>query len=148
MESNKFRCIDMTTAYAKQVFDIENENIECPWTLSAIEQISKNSAAICRVCVDENDEVVGYYTMFNICDEGNINNIAVDKVWQGKGIGNILMQDMTEIAKKIPLSALTLEVNDSNIKAIKLYEKFGFTIEGRRKKFYNNTDDALIMWRK
>ncbi len=42
----------------------------------------------------------------------------------------------------------TLEMRPSNDAAIKLYEKLGFEVEGRRKNYYaNNGEDALIMWR-
>ena len=38
-----------------------------------------------------------------------------------------------------------MEVNQNNIPAINLYKKYGFNILGTRKKYYNNTDDAIIM---
>ena len=42
---------------------------------------------------------------------------------------------------------LTLEVRESNSKAISLYEKFGFKSLGKRKNYYqDNGEDALIMW--
>jgi ribosomal-protein-alanine N-acetyltransferase len=53
------------------------------------------------------------------------------------------------IAKTIEwnLQKLTLEVRVSNLKAQKLYQKYGFLIEGRRPKYYvDNQEDALIMW--
>ena len=37
------------------------------------------------------------------------------------------------------------EVNEKNINAIKLYEKFGFKKIGLRKKYYNNIDNAILM---
>jgi ribosomal-protein-alanine N-acetyltransferase len=40
---------------------------------------------------------------------------------------------------------LTLEVNVRNTPAISLYLKAGLKELGRREKFYNNQDDALIM---
>jgi len=40
-----------------------------------------------------------------------------------------------------------LEVKDTNIAAQKLYEKFGFSVKGRRKNYYQQDGhDALIMW--
>ncbi|MEG1608466.1 MAG: ribosomal protein S18-alanine N-acetyltransferase [Clostridia bacterium] len=113
--------------------------------VKSIDEICKSKNAICRVCLD-GDNVVGYYTLYDVCDEGCVNNIAVLKSRQGVGLGNILMQDMIYCAKKNGVIALTLEVNINNIKAIKLYEKFGFVTEGVRKKFYNDNEDALIMW--
>ena len=78
--------------------------------------------------------------------EGFINNLAVDKECQHKGVGTKLMQDMISVAKSESVSALTLEVEDGNEAAIALYEKFGFKEEGRRYGFYKNKKDALIMW--
>ena len=40
---------------------------------------------------------------------------------------------------------ITLEVRDDNTPAIELYKKFNFDILGRRKKYYNNVNDAIIM---
>ncbi|HEY9830216.1 MAG TPA: ribosomal-protein-alanine N-acetyltransferase, partial [Stenomitos sp.] len=42
----------------------------------------------------------------------------------------------------------TLEVKPSNQAALSLYQKFGFTLAGRRRRYYKDTgEDALILWR-
>ena len=46
------------------------------------------------------------------------------------------------------IDAETLEVRVSNAPAIGLYKKFGFAEAGVRPKYYENGEDALIMWRK
>ena len=43
------------------------------------------------------------------------------------------------------LKCVTLEVNVHNEIAINLYKKYNFIEVGRRKKYYNNIDDAIIM---
>lgn len=138
----------MQMCHAMQVWEIENSQIECPWSLNLIEDICKNENAVCRVCIDQNKRVVGYYTFNIVCGDADINNIAVDKSMQGKGIGSILLQDLINCAKNLHINALTLEVNINNIKAVNLYKKFGFEQVGLRKKFYLNTDDAIIMQKK
>ena len=40
---------------------------------------------------------------------------------------------------------ITLEVNEKNKPAISLYQKFDFQQVGLRKKYYHNTDNAVIM---
>jgi putative acetyltransferase len=51
--------------------------------------------------------------------------------WQGKGVGTALMQAAVDLADKwLNLTRLELEVYTDNAPAIRLYEKFGFTIEG------------------
>jgi len=57
--------------------------------------------------------------------------MAVRDDWQGKGVGSALMQAAIDMAANwVNLSRLELEVYTDNEPAIKLYQKFGFTIEG------------------
>ena len=91
------------------------------------------------------DEIVGFAGFLKICDEANIMNIVTKVDKRHLGIGSKLMQALIDEAKKQNLTSITLEVNDKNFQAIKLYEKFGFKRIGLRKKYYNNTDDAIIM---
>ncbi|HMR66031.1 MAG TPA: GNAT family N-acetyltransferase, partial [Anaerolineae bacterium] len=51
--------------------------------------------------------------------------------WQGRGVGTALMQAAVDLADKwLNLTRLELNVFTDNALAIRLYEKFGFTIEG------------------
>ena len=83
--------------------------------------------------------------MMVFMDEATLNNIVVKKSCRGRGIGGELLEALIEICADLNLKTFTLEVNTSNIPAIKLYEKFGFQNLGIRKKYYNNSQDAYIM---
>ena len=53
--------------------------------------------------------------------------------WQGKGVGTALMQAAVDLADKwLNLARLELDVFTDNERAIKLYKKFGFLVEGTR----------------
>ncbi|MDE5756262.1 MAG: ribosomal protein S18-alanine N-acetyltransferase [Clostridia bacterium] len=130
-----------------QVFDIESNSIEEPWTLSQIQGLVSDKNAVARVGII-GDEVICYYSFYIICGEGNINNLAVKANFREKGVGRIMIEDMIKVSKELNLSALTLEVNEKNAVAISFYEKFGFKTEGKRTKFYGGRDDALIMWKR
>ena len=57
-----------------------------------------------------------------------------------------MLQELIKLAQsKKEIKEITLEVNSNNIPAKNLYEKFGFNVVGLRKKYYNNTYDAIIM---
>ena len=61
--------------------------------------------------------------------------MAVHDEWKGKGIGSALMKAVIEMADNwLNLKRLELEVYTDNTAAIKLYEKFGFEIEGTLRK--------------
>ena len=51
-------------------------------------------------------------------------------------------------AEKKGVSDITLEVRETNVPAISLYEKLGFEEAGIRKNFYEKpVENALIMWK-
>ncbi|MCI8616698.1 MAG: hypothetical protein HFJ60_00260 [Clostridia bacterium] len=52
---------------------------------------------------------------------------------------------MISFAKKLNIKVITLEVNECNLSAIKLYNKFNFNKVGVRKKYYDGKNDAIIM---
>ena len=57
--------------------------------------------------------------------------MAVRDDWQGQGVGTALLQAAVDLADKwLNLIRLELTVYTDNEPAIRLYEKFGFTIEG------------------
>ncbi|HMQ51046.1 MAG TPA: GNAT family N-acetyltransferase [Anaerolineae bacterium] len=86
-------------------------------------------------CV-ENDEVVGQLSLHTFPDRPRRRHVgqigmAVRDDWQGRGVGTALMQAAVDLADKwLNLTRLELNVFTDNALAIRLYEKFGFTIEG------------------
>lgn len=86
-------------------------------------------------CVDHN-EVVGQLGLHTSPQRprrrhaGQI-GMAVRDDWQGKGVGTALLQAAVDLADKwLNLTRLELEVFVDNAPAIRLYQKFGFNIEG------------------
>ena len=70
------------------------------------------------------------------------------KTMRKKGIGKLLLAKLIEITKQENKDEISLEVNEINEPAISLYSSFGFEILGRRKKYYNRENDAIIMTKK
>ena len=61
------------------------------------------------------------------------------------GIASQLLTEVIRYCKNLNLKSIYLEVNENNFPAIHLYEKYGFKRIGLRKKYYNNTDNAILM---
>lgn len=91
------------------------------------------------------DQIVGFAGIWKSVDDVHITDIVVKKDFRKKGIGSLLLQKLIELTKSLNYKELTLEVNVLNEPAKQLYLKFGFKELGIRKKYYNNTDDAIIM---
>jgi ribosomal-protein-alanine N-acetyltransferase len=80
-------------------------------------------------------------------DEAHITTIAVRPQFRGRGLGELLLVALAEIAYDINARWLTLEVRVSNNVAQTLYRKYGFKPAGIRQRYYSdNQEDALIMW--
>ena len=101
------------------------------------------------------DEVVGQLTLSVYTNPRTRHSghfgIVVRDDWQGKGVGTALMEACVDLAdNRLGLARLDLRVYVDNARAISLYKKFGFEIEGTHRRFaYRNGEyvDAHIMAR-
>lgn len=100
------------------------------------------------ITVKNDNEVMGFAGLKVILDEADIMNIVVKKSYRSNGIGSILLKHLISYAKSLNLKTITLEVNEHNLSAIRLYAKFDFDHIGIRKKYYNGESDAIIMSKK
>lgn len=105
----------------------------------------KNEDSYYVVAKDEQNEIVGFAGVQFILDEADITNIVTKKNSRNCGIGTKLLEELIIVSKQKSIKNITLEVNENNIYALKLYEKLGFKEIGRRKKYYNGKDTAIIM---
>ncbi len=83
-------------------------------------------------------QIVGVITLSGsnrrrIMHKGEL-GISVKKQFWGKGIGTALMEECLKIAKQKGFKKIQLEVMSNNDRAIALYKKFGFEVEGVKRK--------------
>ncbi|ABY91800.1 [SSU ribosomal protein S18P]-alanine acetyltransferase [Thermoanaerobacter thermohydrosulfuricus] len=132
----------------EEVLEIEKLSFSTPWSKEAfISEVTKNSCAK-YIVAEVDNKIVGYGGFWVVVDEGHITNIAVHPEYRSKGIGSKIMEGLIDLAKKNGITAMTLEVRESNITAQHLYAKYGFRQLGRRKGYYqDNNEDAIIMWK-
>jgi len=98
----------------------------------------------CRVAVSHG-RVVGFLiARATAPDEREILNIAVEPAVRRAGIGRILVETVLAEARGL---AWFLEVRESNLAAINLYETLGFSAAGRRENYYHEPPEAAIVMR-
>ncbi len=117
------------------------------WNYDILKQELECSNSHFVIAENENNEIVGFAGLKVIVDEADIMNIVVKKSFRHNGIGSILLENLIFYAKDNNLKTITLEVNEHNLSAIHLYDKFNFDHIGIRKKYYNDSD-AIIMSKK
>ena len=89
-------------------------------------------------------EVLGYLDYSHIYDRIELDNIYVNEINRGEGIGNRLLSRLVAIAIDSHVINITLEVRISNEIARNLYKKFGFREVALRKFYYGNEDGILM----
>lgn len=98
------------------------------------------------------DRVIGWCDIVPCSHEGTTHvgrlGMGVISVYRGKKIGTELMGLALSDAFQKGLQRVELDVMASNEKAIALYQKFGFQIEGRKRKsrfIDGNYEDTITM---
>jgi [ribosomal protein S18]-alanine N-acetyltransferase len=91
--------------------------------------------------------IVGFAGLWLMVDEAHITTIATHPDYRHRGLGELLLVSLFDIAYDIGARQVTLEVRVSNSVAQNLYRKYGFRELGVRRRYYSdNGEDALIMW--
>ena len=127
-----------------QVVAIEHSCYPQPWTAERFQRELNNPLARVFVCVCQS-EVLGYLCLWDIAGEVEIHNVATNPNWQRRGVGAFLMQALTRFMDDQRIDHAFLEVRCSNEAAISLYEKHLFCVSDRRKRYYSDGEDALLM---
>lgn len=87
----------------------------------------------------------GFINFWIVRPEAQINSLAVSAAFLRRGAARALLNKCAEYARKSACASITLEVGENNSPARALYAAGGFEVEGRRPRFYNNAEDALLM---
>ena len=126
------------------ILEIERELFDQPWSeVHIIEELEKIPVSQNWVLI-ENNLVIGYVFGWMIEGEYHLNNIAVNKQYQGKGLGQELLKTVLDYVKSRSGKLVFLEVMQDNEHAICLYEKNGFTAVGKRKNYYTKGKHAIL----
>lgn len=136
----------MGAEHIEQIAVLEKECFSEPWSENALSEELANENSHFLVAVS--DEVLGYIGVQEICGEAYITNVAVFGKHRKSGIGRTLVRAACEGAQSRGCEFITLEVRESNVPAITLYESEGFEKTGLRKNFYSApTENGVIYTR-
>lgn len=134
----------MTLPHLLEIKDELISEFDNFWTYSIFEKELENPNSQYFVALI-NNEIVGFAGIWKVLDEMHITNIVTKISKRHMGIASKLLENLIETAKFEKASLLTLEVNEKNTNAIKLYEKYNFKKIGLRKNYYGQNKNAIIM---
>jgi ribosomal protein S18 acetylase RimI-like enzyme len=124
---------------------IEAEHAGYPaWGVSGFEAEEKNRNSV-TLAAELDGAVAGFINFWVLRPQVQLNTLAVAGRALRKGAATALVGKLLEYAAKSLCREIDLEVNEHNAPAIALYSRLGFAQVGKRPKFYNNADAALLM---
>ncbi|REI33683.1 ribosomal protein S18-alanine N-acetyltransferase [Staphylococcus felis] len=128
------------------VTDIEHVSfMGSTWTIDAFyHEILENNFAHYFIMEYEN-KVIGYCGIWIVVDQAQITTIAIEPNYRGLGLGQLMLKYVMNFASAVA-TLMSLEVRVENRTAQHVYEKLGFEYGGRRKNYYGDGEDALVMW--
>lgn len=139
----------------RDVMPIEQGAYPKPWSRSVFESELRQVGSGSRHYIVARERsrrrrVVGYAGLWFVHepdgDQAHITNIVVAPDSRRMGVATRLMGALARTAIERGCVAWTLEVRASNTAAQDLYRRFGFAPAGVRKRYYENTEDAIVMW--
>ncbi len=120
-----------------------------PWTAGDFLDVPKNGWS-CEVMVDNDDTIQAWAVVMPVLDEAELLTIGVRPDDQGKGYGRAMLNHMLICMQNDNCTRCHLEVRESNVRAIRLYESSDFARVGLRKNYYRTAEGrehAVLMTR-
>lgn len=129
---------------AQAMFRLEKCCFSQPWTEEQC-RAAFRQPAFAAFGLLETAGLAAYISFYHSADELEILNVAVTPTRRRQGLGRRVLGMALQVAEKMGIKKSLLEVRESNLPAIGLYESFDFRPVGRRRNYYHAPDeDALI----
>jgi len=138
----------MLPRHVGQVLAIERDASPRPWSAKVFhDELEQADLGHRRYVVARaGRRVIGYAGLMFVPDEAHVTNIAVHPEHRRQGVATLLLVELADAAIDRGCQAWTLEVRASRVGAQALYRAFGFVPAGVRAKYYEGTEDAIVMW--
>jgi ribosomal-protein-alanine N-acetyltransferase len=131
-----------------EIARIEAESFPVPWKKDFFASELVEPHRYLRVLGNEEGaqpRVGGYLFAVSLYEEFHINKIATDLRLRRQGYGRALLEDALARARSMGSTAITLEVRVSNDAARGFYRSYGFAEAYRRRAYYQDGEDALVL---
>lgn len=126
------------------IAELEKATFFEPWSEKALELFLEKDNFCVALFLDNN--LASYCTVTTVLDEAQIINVATDIRYKRMGCAKSVIDAVILECQKRNIISISLEVRESNLPAITLYEGLGFSAVGKRKNFYSNPrENALVM---
>jgi [ribosomal protein S18]-alanine N-acetyltransferase len=131
-----------------EILVIERAQFDDPWSLTVLHgELDDPSRRYTKATLD--GAVVGYLGLMVLDaeSEAHVNTLATAPGSEGRGVATALLAEGMRAVVDLGVRDVTLEVASRNLRAQRLYGRFGFAPVGVRRGYYpRSSDDAVVMW--
>jgi ribosomal-protein-alanine N-acetyltransferase len=137
----------MEMADLDEVFAVEQSVYPHPWSRGNF--IDSLNAGYHAWVLRDDGELAGYFLLMAAVDEVHLLNVSVAESRQRQGLGLYLLDKVAACARGLGAESILLEVRPTNLRALQVYQRYGFAEIGRRKAYYpahnGQREDAIVM---
>ena len=139
------RIVKMQPEHVAAVAEMERQCFSDPWSEKSVASELDNPLSLWLIA-EADGVIAGYVGSQTVLDSADMMNLAVSQDFRRQGIGEQLVNSLTEALAEKGVKTLLLQVRISNEPAKQLYQKLGFEIVGKRPRYYEKPrEDALIL---
>jgi ribosomal-protein-alanine N-acetyltransferase len=136
---------DVRQADLDAIAELERISFPVPWKREFFASEVGQPHRFNRVVRAADGKLAGYVFCAFAGGEIHVNKIAVDPLYRRRGVARLLMKEVFDFSARILTEEIYLEVRPSNLPARNFYTTLGFRETGRRRQYYADGEDALVM---
>jgi ribosomal-protein-alanine N-acetyltransferase len=123
---------------------LERACFDPPWTERDLRQALAAERGLVLIAAGPDGGAAGYALFLRLGEEAELLRLAVEPALRGRGLGARLLAEALGRLAALGIRRIWLEVRPSNLTARRLYERHGFRLEGKRRRYYSDGEDALL----
>jgi ribosomal-protein-alanine N-acetyltransferase len=125
---------------------------QCPeaaqWSIQGLLGLFSASDRAWIAECDRSKTICGFLCTRIVSDQAEILNLAVSPQCRRAGHASALLREALSEFRRLNISSVFLEVRESNLPAIRFYERCGLANNGVRPGYYRNPTEAAILMMK
>lgn len=131
---------------AEDIAAISAKCFDEAWTADGLRKDIGNDKVSFYLAAEHTGSMIGYMGSWMILEEAHVITVGVDPEFRNRKVASTMMLCFFREAVRRGVHWSTLEVDEDNLSAIRLYEKFGYKTVSVRKNYYGEGRDGLLMW--
>lgn len=139
---------ELTRNDLKTVFELEQKCFKEAWKFSDLEYELEKNPVNKFLVLEKDGNIIGFIDFMITFNSATISQICVSEEYRKHGFGFRLLQEMEALLPKEGediVENITLEVRESNVPAVSLYQKFGYEVVVKKPHYYPDGEDAVYM---